>query len=235
MFLQPHSAAVLFSTLALGALLVANLGTTFNSTILPDIYFARLDQSTTSSSVRYGLYNSCLYVDGARSGCLDPKLGYALDSSQISIMNSGSSGNLTDSTILAQLEDISTLHKFNIFIMPATILAFVSIIVGGLVHNQRETNNKPIIGTVVSLIAALCCSAGLALVIVSYSSLFNGLSKTAGLSLHWGPSIYLVSAGCGCLLITFGFFVASSLQRREKRAPEPVHYYDYNYEHKNMY
>ncbi|KAL0081061.1 hypothetical protein J3Q64DRAFT_1756374 [Phycomyces blakesleeanus] len=247
MFLQPHSAAVLFSTLALAVFLVSNLGTTFNSTILPDVYFARLDQSTTGASIRYGLYNSCLYLNGSRSQCIDPKFGFTLDSNQISVMNSVSSGNLTDpnpnpnsnSNILAELEDLASIHKFSIFIMPATILAFVSIIVAGLVHNQRETNNKPIVGTVVSLIGFLCGGAGLALVIVCYSILFNGLKKTAGLSealsLHWGPSIYLVGAGCGCMLIAFGFFVASSLQRRQKQVPEPIHYYDYNYEHKNMY
>ncbi|OAD71852.1 hypothetical protein PHYBLDRAFT_73503 [Phycomyces blakesleeanus NRRL 1555(-)] len=264
MFLQPHSAAVLFSTLALAVFLVSNLGTTFNSTILPDVYFARLDQSTTGASIRYGLYNSCLYLNGSRSQCIDPKFGFTLDSNQISVMNSVSSGNLTDpnpnpnsnSNILAELEDLASIHKFSIFIMPATILAFVSIIgkysqcfffflyfsitiLAGLVHNQRETNNKPIVGTVVSLIGFLCGGAGLALVIVCYSILFNGLKKTAGLSealsLHWGPSIYLVGAGCGCMLIAFGFFVASSLQRRQKQVPEPIHYYDYNYEHKNMY
>lgn len=72
----------------------------------------------------------------------------------------------------------------------------------------------PLIGTFTSLLSFLVGAAGLALVIVTF---WKGLdileTRIEGLSHHWGPSIYMVGIGIGCILGTFICFMISLFTR----------------------
>lgn len=49
------------SVCSLVLLLLANIGTTFSTSVLNKIYLVEIKQSMTGRSIRYGVYNSCLY------------------------------------------------------------------------------------------------------------------------------------------------------------------------------
>ncbi|KAI7869388.1 hypothetical protein BDF14DRAFT_1741915 [Spinellus fusiger] len=169
MAFRPHYFAFLFSALGLGVLIVANIGVTFNTTILPRIYLINAVQSNTKSSIRYGLYNSCLYTNDIQISC---------------------------------------------------------------------TSSMPVydLGSIASIIGFLCGGVSLALTIFTYQILFNRLeSQIPGLTHYWGPSLYLISAGCGCLLISFAFYTGSCMQRKEPVVENTEHYYGYPYNTKGQY
>lgn len=74
-----HFIALTFSVCSLVLLLIANLGTTFQSTFLPSIHLVQVNEAVTGRSIRYGVYNSCLYYNGSTvaHSCTKATPGYA--------------------------------------------------------------------------------------------------------------------------------------------------------------
>lgn len=62
-----HFVALLFSICSLVLLLIANLGTTFTSTFLPEMYLVQVNEAVNGRYVRYGVYNSCLYYPDSKT------------------------------------------------------------------------------------------------------------------------------------------------------------------------
>ena len=60
-----HFIALIFSICSFVLLLIANLGTTFNSTFLPKMHLVQINQAVTGRYIRYGVYNSCIYMNGS--------------------------------------------------------------------------------------------------------------------------------------------------------------------------
>lgn len=56
-----HFIALIFSVCSFVLLLIANLGTTFDSTFLPNMHLVQVNQAVTGRYIRYGVYNSCIY------------------------------------------------------------------------------------------------------------------------------------------------------------------------------
>lgn len=88
----------------------------------------------------------------------------------------------------------------------------------------------PFIGAFGSLFSFFAGAAGLALVIVTF---WKGLAtlehRVEGLSHHWGPAIYLVGIGSGCILISLVCFVISMFSyKSESYKRETFHLYDYD-------
>lgn len=95
---------------------------------------------------------------------------------------------------------------------------------------MRQNNIIPFIGTFSSLFAFFTGAAGLALVIVTFWKGLATLEKAVeGLSHQWGPAIYLVGIGSGCILITLVCFVISLFTyKSESYKRETFHLYDYD-------
>jgi hypothetical protein len=53
-----------------------NIGTTFTSTFLPKLFLVEAVSSSTGKSVRYGVYNSCLFQGDALQSCTKAAIGY---------------------------------------------------------------------------------------------------------------------------------------------------------------
>lgn len=99
-----------------------------------------------------------------------------------------------------------------------------------MIRRLRKNNIIPFIGTFSSLFAFFTGAAGLALVIVTF---WKGLAtlerRVEGLSHQWGPAIYLVGIGSGCILITLVCFVISLFTyKSESYKRETFHLYDYD-------
>jgi hypothetical protein len=71
-------AVLVLSVIAVVLLLIANLGTTFDSTFLPKIYLVQINEAVNGRAIRYGIYRSCLYFDTAKAAvsCTVSKPGY---------------------------------------------------------------------------------------------------------------------------------------------------------------
>lgn len=119
--------------------------------------------------------------------------------------------------------------KFILLIMPAVILAFLSLACTLLIRRIRKSNVIPFVGTFTSLFGFLAGGAGLALTIVTFWKGFATLEqRVEGLSHQWGPSIYLVGVGSGCVLFAFICFVISLFSHSsESYKRETFHLYDY--------
>lgn len=123
-----------------------------------------------------------------------------------------------------------TTFKGIVLIMPAVIFSFIALVCTMLIRRIRKNNIIPFIGTFVSLFSFLTGAAGLALVIVTF---WKGLAtleqRVEGLSHQWGPAIYLVGIGSGCILITLVCFVISLFSySSEGHQKETFHLYDYD-------
>ena len=64
-FMALHFIAFVLSICSLVLLLLANIGTTFSSSVLNKLYLVEISESVTGRSIRYGVYNSCLYYKNA--------------------------------------------------------------------------------------------------------------------------------------------------------------------------
>lgn len=62
-----HFVALIFSVSSFVLLLIANLGTTFDSTFLPNIHLVQINQAINNRHIRYGVYNSCLYYPDSKT------------------------------------------------------------------------------------------------------------------------------------------------------------------------
>ncbi|KAG1462129.1 hypothetical protein G6F46_001835 [Rhizopus delemar] len=197
-----------------------NIGTTFSSSVLNKLYLVEISESVTGRSIRYGVYNSCLYyknaTDAAQS-CTSKAPAYSFNTSQFAIVcgaDSSNSSMVSTYSSVVSSTTFATLFKLIVLIMPAVILAFVSFCCTLLLRKGRRNNVIPLIGTFTSLLSFLVGAAGLALVIVTF---WKGLdileTRIEGLSHHWGPSIYMVGIGIGCILGTFICFMISLFTR----------------------
>jgi hypothetical protein len=74
---SPQIFGVLAALFAVLLLVFTNIGTTFTSTFLPNIYLVEAGSSTTGQSVRYGVYNSCLFHGGSLQSCTMTAIGYS--------------------------------------------------------------------------------------------------------------------------------------------------------------
>jgi hypothetical protein len=74
-----HFIALIFAVCSFVLLLIANLGTTFQSTFLPSIHLVQINEAVTGRYIRYGVYNSCLYYSGSNvaHSCTKAVPGYA--------------------------------------------------------------------------------------------------------------------------------------------------------------
>jgi hypothetical protein len=98
-------------------------------------------------------------------------------------------------------------------------------------RNFRTSNTVPFIGTFTSLIGLVCGVAGLALTIFTFWKGVDTLgNRIEGLSVSWGPAIYMVGVGCLALLIDFACFVISlfSDTRDDGYNRETYRMFDYN-------
>ncbi|KAI8640120.1 SUR7/PalI family-domain-containing protein [Parasitella parasitica] len=210
-----HFAALILSICSFVLLLIANIGTTFESTFLPQIYLARIDQAVNGRSIRYGVYNSCLYYkEDTKSphSCSTKSPGYSFDTTQFA---DACGADLTNSTMVQVYADVvkdAQLVTFKgiVLIMPSAILAFFALVCSLLIRRLRNNNIIPFIGIFSSLFAFFAGAAGLALTIATF---WKGLAtleeRVEGLSHQWGPAIYLVGISSGCILITLVCFVIS--------------------------
>jgi hypothetical protein len=143
--------------------------------------------------------------------------------------------DLTNSTMVQVFVDVVSDSKLTTFkgivlIMPAVILAFVALLCTLLIRRSRSSNVVPFIGTFSSIFGFFAAAAGLALVIVTF---WKGLAtlerRVEGLSHQWGPAIYLVGIGGGCLLIALVCFVISLFTNSsDNHKRETFHLYDYD-------
>ena len=120
-----------------------------------------------------------------------------------------------------------------VLIMPAVILSFLSLACTLLIRKTRQSNVVPFIGTFTSIFSFFTGAAGLALVIVTFWKSLEVLEKRVeGLSHQWGPAIYLVGIGSGCILITLVCFVISLFSyTSDSQKRETFHLYDYDLNH----
>ncbi len=123
-----------------------------------------------------------------------------------------------------------TTFKGIVLIMPAVIFSFIALFCSLLIRRIRENNIIPFLGTFASLFSFFTGAAGLALVIVTFWKGLEVLEKRVeGLSHQWGPAIYLVGIGSGCVLITLVCFVISLFSySSENHKRETFHLYDYD-------
>lgn len=127
-----HFIALIFSVCSFVLLLIANLGTTFDSTFLPDIYLVKVNQAVNGRSIRYGVYNSCLYYKEDTKtphSCTKKLPGYSFDATQFAEVCGADITNATMVTVYSDVVKEAQLTTFKgiVLIMPAVILAFFGV------------------------------------------------------------------------------------------------------------
>ncbi|RCH84330.1 Diphthamide biosynthesis protein 1 [Rhizopus azygosporus] len=192
-----------------------NIGTTFSTSVLNKIYLVEIKQSMTGRSIRYGVYNSCLYyknMDQPHS-CTSKTPAYSFDAGQFVAVNGVDDVNIT-TTLSNYSNAISntnmTLFKCIVLIMPAVILSFVAFFCTLVIRKHRQNNLIPFIGSFASLLSFFTGAAGLAITIAAF---WIGLADTEkqvqAVSHQWGPAIYMVGIGIACNILTFICFLVS--------------------------
>ncbi|KAI9300101.1 hypothetical protein BJ944DRAFT_34400 [Cunninghamella echinulata] len=110
------------------------------------------------------------------------------------------------------INQLSTALKFIVLLIPSTVLAAGSMLGWLLIREHRSSNKLPIIGSLVSIFGVVLSTATLVIIIICYQAVFKALATKIDLTFHWGPSLYLLAiGGCGCLTVSFIFFVISCL------------------------
>ncbi|KAI9486346.1 MAG: hypothetical protein EXX96DRAFT_40138 [Benjaminiella poitrasii] len=227
-----HFVALIFSICSFILLLIANLGTTFDSTFLPQIYLVKIDESITGRSIRFGVYNSCLYYNATTTphSCTTKMPAYSFDAEQFAEF---CGADMSNSTMVKTYTDVVSKTNLTTFrgivlIMPAVILIFISLCCTFLIRSFQRNNIIPFIGTFSSLFGFFAGAAGLALSIVTF---WKGLDilerRIVGISHQWGPTIYLVGIGSGCILIALVCFVINLFSYKSDKR-ETLHLYDYD-------
>ncbi|KAI8997093.1 hypothetical protein BDB01DRAFT_18801 [Pilobolus umbonatus] len=220
--------AAIFAVCSFVLLLLANLGTTFDSTFLPELYLVKFSQSINDRSIRYGVYNSCLYYGGKLNSCTSKTPAYLLSSTQFAEL---CGADLNDLPSVAVFKDLVAEYNLTIFrgivlILPAVIFAFIVFIISFSVRKNRSSNTVPFIGAFAGLFGFFSGIGGLIIVIVTFWKTLEELeSRVEGLSHQWGISIYLVGIGSGCVFVSVVCFLISLFTyNTEKR--ESVHWED---------
>lgn len=99
-----------------------------------------------------------------------------------------------------------------------------------LIRKLRENNVIPFIGAFTSLFGFFTGAAGLALTLATFWKGLEYLEQAIeGLSHQWGPAIYLVGIGSGCILVTLVCFIISLFTyNREDYKRESFNLKDYD-------
>ncbi|KAI8335120.1 hypothetical protein BC941DRAFT_76819 [Chlamydoabsidia padenii] len=194
-----HALGLLFTVAGLVLLIFVNIGTTFNSSFLPNLYLA--EATIGSTSIRLGPYNSCITNNGI-TNCTKPVL--AQDYANYGDMNG---------VEWSSMAKLANAYKFIVLVIPASVLALISMFGWLTIRENRSGNRLPIIGAIASILGMICGAATLALVVVCYQLLFKILATKVQLVYHWGPSLYMLGVGsCGCLLVSFILYIIVCFQ-----------------------
>lgn len=99
-----------------------------------------------------------------------------------------------------------------------------------MLYKLRDNNIVPFVGAFTSLTGFLTGAAGLALTIATF---WRGMSylerRVEGLSHQWGPAIYLVGIGSGCILVTLVcFFMSLFSSDSDDHKRDTYRLYDYD-------
>ncbi|KAI8089917.1 uncharacterized protein BX664DRAFT_334216 [Halteromyces radiatus] len=248
--MQASIVSLVFTALALGMMIVVNLGVTFTNSILPQVYVIKLIQPLGDLSIVYGPYNSCLMEDNHNvtttkmmMNCTEASLSYDLDLDQL-VAISGAA-NIQQLQFQIDTSKPLALHKANLVVLPTAILCFLSLCVAIFTH--RTSDILPCLGGMFSIVGFVCSACGLAMIIFSYMTLFQSLQTLFGLTYTWGPSLYMLGISSFFLLIGFICFSAQcwsdpkyrqnamSTIRRRRRRRHPQRQYDPNQYHATPY
>lgn len=125
-----HFVALLFSICSLVLLLIANLGTTFNSTFLPQMYLVQVNEAVTGRYIRYGVYSSCLFYSDSSTAhsCTNKMPGYKFDANQFAELCGADSSNSSSASTYTDILNKANITTFQgiVLIMPAVILVFMA-------------------------------------------------------------------------------------------------------------
>lgn len=140
-----HFISFLFSVASMVLLIMTNIGTTFTSSSLNKVYLVELKDSATSRSIRYGVYNSCIYYNSSSTpqSCISSAPAYSfgkamavkkkkiinlyfLDATQFATLCGASSSKSSTYTELVSSSNVNSLFKSIAIILPTTLLAFVA-------------------------------------------------------------------------------------------------------------
>ncbi|CAO3599303.1 unnamed protein product [Absidia cylindrospora] len=213
-----HMLGLFFSAAGLILLIFVNIGITFQSSFLPNVYLVEASFSTVQ--LRFGPYNACV-INGDKSTCTQPTPAQGIDYSTYGI--DGLTG--VDSDALAKL---SKAYQLIVLIIPTTVFALISMFGWLMIRENRTGNRLPIIGAITSILGVICGAATLALVIVCYKMAFEALQTKIPIVYQWGPSLYLLGVGgCGCLLVSFILYIIVIVRHKAD--------YDYTYFQKDEY
>lgn len=149
---RSHYIALLFSLFALVLWIFSNLGTTISSTVLAETFVVQAIQTKTGQSIRYGIYNSCIYSNKSQiASCSPSSFGYQIgnlsfehssyrdqlisfagnskDVNQLAQINSvdPDAGNKISQIISTELKSALALQKVSVLVMPAAVLSFISV------------------------------------------------------------------------------------------------------------
>ncbi|KAJ2957810.1 hypothetical protein NQZ79_g6508 [Umbelopsis isabellina] len=205
---------VIASLLAVLLHIFTNIGTTFTSTFLPKLYFVQALSASTGQSIRYGVYNSCLFKGESLQSCTKTAIGYsyAIPATQAKLHQAG-----------------------GIIIFLAAILATVSLLGGAAVGHYQRHNAPRAIAAGAALASLLATCIGIALNIYSYwTTLAMAKNAVQGLSYGWGPTLGTLAAAGFCLIIALIAYIASCFSRRD-RTRDSFPLYDYEFGHDNRH
>ncbi|KAG2227374.1 hypothetical protein INT45_004330 [Circinella minor] len=216
---RSHFVALFFSMFAVVLFIFGNLGITIdNAPILQKVYIMQGSQTKTEQSIRYGFYSSCIFKkDETIDSCTEKSLMYTLDVDQLGKMNNVdlNANDVVKQIVENKVKGPLQAQKVMVLILPATILAFVGMIVGMMMRRMRKNNLLPTIGALASLLGCVCGAVSLAFGVIIYRTVFEELAKSMdGIMYYYGPAIYIVGVGCACEIVAFGFFIASCFARR---------------------
>ncbi|KAI8582894.1 hypothetical protein K450DRAFT_225333 [Umbelopsis ramanniana AG] len=225
---SPQIFGVLAALFAVLLLVFTNIGTTFTSTFLPKLFLVEASSSSTGKSIRYGVYNSCLFQGDSLQSCTKAAIGYSYDLSQL-----GEAFNVTTLPFSIPSTQAKLHQAAGILIFLAAILAFVSLLGGAAIRHWQRHNFPRAIGAASALAALVAACIGIALTIYSYWTSFAIAQQViSDLSFKWGPSIGTLAASAFCLIITTIGYIASCFSRHSK-SRDSYQLYDYEFGHGN--
>ncbi|KAI8070994.1 hypothetical protein BC940DRAFT_294934 [Gongronella butleri] len=213
-----HCSAV-FLAIALALLIIVNLGLVFDSTFLPDIYFAAATNG--SLSLKYGVYGSCLQNTKSNSmNCTTPAMGYNIDLDQVVALTGEESVEMLLFRI--DLSRPMQMHKACI-VLPfiCALFAFFATCTG--LFSGRRSDKIPCIGGLFALVGFVISACGLALVIFTFMTMFSDYHTAYNTGTNWGTSIYLY--GVSALMFLFGFIGYSVQCWNDPKAKEKYREY----------
>ncbi|KAI9306261.1 hypothetical protein BJ944DRAFT_263845 [Cunninghamella echinulata] len=117
--------ALFFSFIALVLLIFINIGVTFNSSFLNDLYIVKATKADNSLSVRYGPYNSCLLdMKSNNYNCTIPALMYDIDLDRLVQLTGAESVQMLQFQM--DMSKQLALHKSSVIVLPIGVFAFIT-------------------------------------------------------------------------------------------------------------